>query len=267
MSKHERRQRVIPRCRKAPGGWSRVRFVRALRLIVAAAVALGASPAFAATYKWVDDKGVVHYTDKMPPDAVDKASVELSKEGVPLKRTEKALTPEQRRAIEQEQARQRLIAKQQEEIARRDRALVSSYTSEAEIDLARKRALQTIESVVQSALSYSDQLNKRKVEAEAKKVEFKGKPVVSTLEAELEGIEAELVRQSEFIAQKKKEAAVVSAKYDADRQRWRELVAAKSAIMAGDDIAAPVPGSAPGKAAGTRGSPATSSPIAVTGKK
>jgi hypothetical protein len=46
-----------------------------------AAMALTApTPARAATYKWVDDKGVVHYTDKMPPEAVNKGSIELNKQ-------------------------------------------------------------------------------------------------------------------------------------------------------------------------------------------
>ena len=35
-----------------------------------------------ATYKWVDDQGVVHYTDKMPPEAINKGSIELNKQGV-----------------------------------------------------------------------------------------------------------------------------------------------------------------------------------------
>jgi len=197
--------------------------------LAAAAMLAGANPALAATYKWVDEKGVVHYTDKLPPEAVDKASVELSKEGIAVRKTEKAQTPEQRRAAEQEEERQRQAAKQQEEIARRDRALVASYTSEAEIDLARNRSLQTINNVVQSSLAYTDQLNKRRAEAEAKKAQMEGKPMASTIDRELEGIDAELARQAELIAQKKRESAAITAKYDADKARWRELVAAKSA--------------------------------------
>jgi len=45
-----------------------------LQLALAAAIAVGVPVAFAATYKWVDEKGVVHYTDKLPPDQVDKAN-------------------------------------------------------------------------------------------------------------------------------------------------------------------------------------------------
>ena len=170
-------------------------------------------------------KGIVHYTDKLPPEAVDKARTELNKQGVTVKQTDKALTPEQRRAIEQDAQRQKQLARQQEEVARRDRALLSSYTSEAEIDLARNRSLQTINNVVQSTLAYSDQLSKRKSEVEAKKEEMKGKPTAAVLDRELESIDAELARQSELIAQKKRETETVIAKYDADKQRWRELVA------------------------------------------
>ena len=113
-------------------------------------------------------------------------------------------------------------------LARRDRALVSSYTSEAEIDLARNRSLQTINNVIQSSQAFSEQLNKRKVDVEAKKAESQGKPVVAVLDRELESIDAELARQAELIAQKKRETAAITAKYDADKQRWRELVAAKA---------------------------------------
>jgi hypothetical protein len=210
----------------------------------------------AATYKWVDEKGVVHYTDKLPPDAVDKATTELSKQGVPVNKTDKAMTPEQRRAKEQEAEKAKEAARAQEEIARRDRALVASYTSEAEIDLARNRSLQTITNVILSSQAFSEQLNKRKVDIETKKAESKGKAVVATLDRELESIDAEMQRQTELVAQKNKEAAVITAKYDADKQRWRELSASRDRAAANDRAAAsatpakPAP-SANGTAAGT----------------
>jgi len=216
----------------------------ALALACAVAMLAPAGLARAAMYKWVDENGVVHYTDKMPPEAVDKASIELNKQGIPVKKTDKALTPEQRRSLEQEAERKKELARQEEEVARRDRALLSSYSSEAEIDLARNRSLQTITSVVQSTLAFTEQLNKRKVEVEAKRVEFQGKPLAAVLDRELESIDAELARQSELIAQKKRETETVTAKYDADKQRWRELVAAKQVPEPGKSASAN--GTAPG---------------------
>ncbi len=204
----------------------------ALPLGAAALVALAFASSFgtahAATYKWVDEKGVVHYTDKMPPEEINKGRVELNKQGVPVKATDPAPTPEQRKAKEQEEQRQKDLVRQQEDQARRDRALLSSYTSESEIDLARNRSLRTIESVVQSSKAYSEQLTRRKAGIEAKKkTDFADKPMPPTMERELESINAELVRQDDLLTLKQKEVVIVNAKYDADKKRWRELSAAK----------------------------------------
>ena len=38
-----------------------------------------APAAAATTYKWVDDQGIVHYSDKIPPEAVNKVRAETSK--------------------------------------------------------------------------------------------------------------------------------------------------------------------------------------------
>jgi hypothetical protein len=215
--------------------------------LMAVALLTGPLPGHAAMYKWVDEKGVVHYSDQLPPEAINKNRVELNPQGIPINKTERPATPEQLRAKEQDEARARQVERQQEEIARRDRALVASYTTEKDIDLARDRALRTIEAVVQSAEAYAMQLKARGAEAEAKKASFAGKPVPPALERELESIASETARQTDLVARKKKEAEAVKAKYDADKQRWRELVAAKTAADAQTTAAVPV---APARPAG-----------------
>jgi hypothetical protein len=215
---------------------------------LAAVVLLALLPvpaARAATYKWVDDKGVVHYTDKVPPEAVNKGNVELNKQGVPIRKTDPALTPEQRRQRELQEEQQRLIARQNEEAARRDRALLSSYTTEAEIELSRRRGLQTIESIIQSALAYSEQLAKRKVQLVAQRESYGDKPVPLAVERELASIEAESARQAELIAQKRREVVALEARYDADKKRWRELSAPSEA-----PAPAPAPAATGGAATG-----------------
>jgi len=219
-----------------PVDWLRI----ALPIAGAAlAVALAAGPgtARATTYKWVDDKGVVHYTDKLPPDAVNKGSVELNKQGIPTKRVEPDATPEQRRAREAEEERKRQQARVNEETARRDRALLASYTTESEIDLARNRSLATIDAVVQSALAYNEQLSRRRADILAKKAAYGDKPVPPSLQSELDGVNAEIARQADVIARKKSESAGVAARYDADKQRWRELTSSRAIVA--DDKAVP----------------------------
>ena len=240
MRSLERRQRVRSGCVAWPGDWLRIALPVAGAALVAAALQLAPTPARAATYKWVDEKGVTHYTDRMPPEAVNRGNVELNQQGVPVNKTDPALTPEQRRAKATEEERQKQILREQTDIARRDDALLSSYTSESEIDLARSRSLRTIENIVQTSQAYSEQLNKRRAAIEARKVtEFLDKPLPAPLERELENIGSELARQAALIAQKKQETVAINAKYDADKQRWRALVAARSSM--------PAPGAATAK--------------------
>ena len=221
--KVEMQQQGAPVAGTGPG-----RMSAALAALAVVALLAHAGSTRAALYKWVDDKGVVHYSDVVPPEAVNKGNVELNKQGVPLKKTEPAPGPEQLRAKALEDERLRIVAKQQEDLARRDRALLASYTSENEIDLARARAMQTIDNVIQSSQAYVVGLNKRRDAVIGKKAEAGDKPPAN-LERELDMLNGEIERQADLLAQKKREAATVTAKYDADKQRWRELVAAKAA--------------------------------------
>jgi len=185
-------------------------------VIAAAAALLAAQGSLATLYKWVDDKGVVHYSDKVPPEAMDKTNIELNKEGVPVKRNDPPPNAEQRRAKAAEDERQKVLAKEHEIVERRDRALVQSYTSEDEIDLARARALSTIETQLQSAQAYSVQLTKRREELEGRRKAFGDKPVPPAIEHEIENIGSELAKQDAFISEKKRETAAVTARYDTD---------------------------------------------------
>lgn len=202
-------------------------------VLVTSVVLIGMPRVQAATYKWTDEKGVVHYTDKIPPEAVNKGNVELNKQGVTVKRNDPALTPEQRRAREVEDERARQIAKEREMIERRDKALLSTYTMESEIDLARNRALSTIDAQIQSATSYTALLSTRKGEVEARKAALGDKPLPAVLERELANINVTIEGQVELVAAKQKEMVVVSARYEADKKRWQELRLATEASMRG----------------------------------
>lgn len=200
-------------------------------LVLSAALAAGGTLAHAATYKWVDEKGTVHYTDKIPPEAVEKSNVQLDKQGRAVKQTDAAPTAEQKRAKAEAEAREKQLAKERELVERRDRALLSTYTMESEIDLARRRALSTIDQQIQSSTAYSAQLSKRKDELVAKKAAAKGEPVPPVLERELVNLDTELARQADLVAAKQKEVLLVNVRYDADLKRWRELRAATEAQM------------------------------------
>ena len=240
---------------------ARRRVVDAAVLLVALALAFAAlRDAHAGTYKWTDEKGVVHYADKMPADAVNRASAQIDSQGITYKRTEAALTPEQMRAKFGDAEKQRQASREKESVERRDNALVASYSKEQDIDLARGRALATIEGQVQSARVYVAQLTKRQQDLLEKKISAGSKGAPPAVERELESIERELAKTNEFIAFKKSEGATVAARYDADKERWRELVATAQAESARQkmnpipaaQVGSPAPAVVPTSGAATR---------------
>lgn len=210
-------------------GRTRARVARpCVRWPVAAAILLAIAlfppgTARAALYKWVDDKGVVHYTDKVPTDAVNKGNVQLSPQGIAIKKVDPATMPDKRKAGAVEPDRQQDASKEQDGATRRDRALLDSYTSESEIDLAKSRAVRTLEAALQSAQGYSAQLTKRRAALGERRAAYAGKPVPAEFERELAAIDVELGRQNDLVAQKNRQLVEVTARYDADKERWHAL--------------------------------------------
>jgi hypothetical protein len=205
-------------------GWKRSILLAGLLLVLALAYT-ASRETHAATYKWVDEKGIVHYSDKMPPDAVNRAHVELDRQGRQVTKIDRAATPEEIRARAAEADRQRQEAKEQEVVARRDRALLASYTREEDLDLARTRALTTIDGQMQSARVYQAALTKRQQELNDQKQSYGSKAAPPAVERELESVESELAKTNALIEAKKQESLGVAAKYDTDKQRWRTLKA------------------------------------------
>jgi chromosome segregation ATPase len=197
-------------------GWASA--IAILGFVCAAGTAAGAG-----MYKWVDDQGVVHYTDRIPPESVSKGATVLDKQGRSVKTIDPAPTAEQRKATEAEAERQRDVAKVNAEQARRDRALTQSFTSEAEIDVARARAVSTMEAQLTTIGSYIADMTRRKQDLEKRKAGYGNKPVPASVDAELNSVTEELARQNALLAQKKEALAAVGKKYDADKKRWQEI--------------------------------------------
>jgi len=204
---------------------SRSRFITlAAVACAAAACAFGADPALAAgMYKWTDDKGIVHYSDQMPPDAVNKGTTVFDKQGRPVKKIDAAPTPEQLKARELEDERLKATTRQRDEQIRKDMALLQSYTSEDEIEFARARAISAVTNQIKAAEGYRADLTRRQQELEKQKAGLNGKPVPAALENELVSLSNELGRQKGLLSQKMDELASINARYDTDKRRWQDI--------------------------------------------
>jgi len=194
-----------------------------LTCLIAAALVLPAQAGQgnAHMYKCIDSAGKAYYSDKMNPDC--DQSLELNRQGVvmpkkqvakpaQLSKPDPAVVPSGN-------------SKQQE---RRDRALMATYTSEAEIDAARDRSLAIPAQGTKSIESKLEKLNTHLTELkrQADTLATQKKPLpphlledVNASQRAVSGLEADL-------AQRKAQSDSISAKYEADKQRFRELKSA-----------------------------------------
>ena len=189
----------------------------------AAGAAFCVTTARAETFKWVDAQGRIQYTDRLPPEAVNRGNVQMSKQGVAKTVTDPSLTAEQRLAIEDRLAREREVEKQAKERRHQESALLSSYTSEDDIEIARKRNLALIGASIQASESRIKTLQQRAVDLEKEKLFYEKKSFPERLRRELVAVQAEIPRQSPIIAQKNQEALAINQRFDDQRAQYVEI--------------------------------------------
>lgn len=182
-------------------------------------------PASARSIKCVDSSGVTHYGDAIPTECANRPVTELDDKGVPIKENPANMTPDERRAMELEVQKEASEAQQALGQKRRDSALLGSYASEAEIDMAKDR------NVRQLSLSLSNvearlKAEKEKIgqfDAQAANYAKSNKPVPPDLSRNIAEAKRTYSDLEVERVQKEQDLAAMKAKYEADKKRYREL--------------------------------------------
>jgi Domain of unknown function (DUF4124) len=173
-------------------------------------------------YRWVDSHGHVHYGDTLPVDAGISGSTELGKTGEVMKHSESLAERKARLAAEAEAAR---IQKEKDEQNRLDQALLGTYTSETEIDLARDRALEFHQLAIKSAQTRITQviMNQKEVSARSDVIIRRGRSMPAYVQNQIDANQTELDSLNRIIKANQEALVDVKEKYDADKRRFREL--------------------------------------------
>lgn len=175
-------------------------------------------------YKWVDDKGVTHYGEIIPPEYADKDNVQFSDKGRVIKKNEK-LSAEEQRANDEIAAKKRAEDKAALEQRRKDNMLLSTFSNENEIDLARDRNLRQVEAVINGIqlLQKSAQKNMEGFQQEAEQRTKAGKKIPDSLQADITEAENQVKKLQQDLAKAQEKSAAIRASYEADKARYREL--------------------------------------------
>jgi hypothetical protein len=161
--------------------------------------------------------------DVLPPQCFGKSYREMSPQGTVRRLVEAPLTPEQlaRREAE-ERARRAELTRQRAEM-RRNQSLLETYSSVADIDARRDRAIEGVELELKQAESRQAQLMKKR-DALNREAEFYQKRAMPpTLAAAVRESDSELASHSSVIDAKRRDIEAIRTRYEQDRSRYITL--------------------------------------------
>jgi chromosome segregation ATPase len=196
-----------------------------IRTILVASAALLLAPfAEAQSYRCIGKDGKRYYGQVVPEECFGQPIEQLSPQGMVVKRFDPEGSAKERLAKEAAEARKREEDAAAREIARRNRALLATYTSEKDIDEARERALEDNNKAIREVEERIAEIRKRQADYE-KELEFytgKNQPPAK-LTDDILSAETDLKAKHELLEVKKREVSGINAKYDEDKKRYAEL--------------------------------------------
>jgi Domain of unknown function (DUF4124) len=164
--------------------------------------------------KWKDSNGVTHYGDKLPAQEAGRTNTVLNKQGMVIKTND---PNEARNRPEQERV--------QTEQTRRDTALLASYSSEEEVDIARDRNLQMDEFSLQSQYQRVEMLKRDAVQNSTSVALYnkRKQPIPDKLKQQIKQNQIDTKKTAESIIATKKSMEETKIRYANDKARYAEL--------------------------------------------
>jgi hypothetical protein len=174
-------------------------------------------------YRWVDEQGVVHYGDNIPPQYASKEKELLNSEGVEVGRVDGQKSPEQQAADERDHA---ALAKQKQH----DAFLVTTYTSVRDIESLRDARLHELNGQRAAAEQYMDSLRVRLASLQTRAMAFQpysprpdARRMPDDLAEDLVRIVNELREQTTALTARNEEETALREQFQNDIERYRQL--------------------------------------------
>ena len=211
---------------------SRTRLLCSLALAVLSVPVLCSAqkPQTGKLYRWVDSSGAVHYSDSVPPDQVARDRTLMNKEGVKVGFEQGEVTPEERAEIERRKAALEEEQRAKAEVQRRDRMLLETYLSVADIEDLRDRRLELLESQIKVTEAYLGNLRKRLEGLQQEASRFKpyataekAPEIPESLATEISRTTASIASYEQTLTRTRVDQQTLRASFDNDIARFKQL--------------------------------------------
>lgn len=182
-----------------------------------------------ALYRWVDDKGQVHYGDKVPPKDSKQGRESINKQGTVTKVIPRELTGAELDQALARRAAEKAAAEAHQQRIVYDRYLLQSFASVADLQAAREERLTALDGRLQLAQNAVVETEKVLADLRARTT---GKPADAALKTQIESYEGSLIDNLQAVRKLRDERTATAAKFAADIERFKGLRA--GTIRAGD---------------------------------
>jgi hypothetical protein len=181
-------------------------------------------------YRWVDNDGVVHYGDSVPPEYANIDRNVLNTQGVRVGFEEGEVTAAERAEIERREAELEARRLAQADIARRDRMLLETYLTVADIEDLRDRRLELLGSQIKVTELYLNNLRKRLVALQSEASAFKpyttspdAPQIPDDLATDISRTTASINLYEATLARTRADQQSLRAAFEGDIARFRQL--------------------------------------------
>ena len=200
---------------------------RLLLALCLAYPAMGWTEAGKRYFRWVDEKGEVHYTEYLPPEQATRGGKKINEKGMTVETLAGAKTPEQR---EQEGRLKRLhasLVRVVGEQAERDDVLLRTFRSVEDIQQTLQGKLTTLDSLMQVVQTNRERQTAKldALQKRAADLERIGKPVPEKLKQEIEASHKLIVDYEQKFRQHEEQKRLFQAEAEADTVRLNALLA------------------------------------------
>ncbi len=181
-------------------------------------------------YRWVDDEGKVHYTDRVPPEQVDKARTQLDARGLKIESVRAARSAEE---VAREKELERLRAEKQRLIQEQkaaDRVLLKTFRSEDDIEMTLNGKLAAIDVQIQIIRGNIKRLKQKlaRMQKDAAELELQGQRVSKRFLKEIDNSRQALKDSYAAIIRAEEQKEHYRMAYKKDLERFRILKHLKS---------------------------------------
>lgn len=182
----------------------------------------------AGLYRWVDDAGNVHFSDKVPAAASKKAHAKLNKAGVVKKKVDpESLQAEkdqlaliEKERLEQERLKE-IERKKVAKVMKRDNYLLSTYENKSELIRSFESKIQMVEGNSKIIESQNKILTKKLVNLQSKTPQTEH--AKKAIEAKIVDLNVTLQQYKKALLENEKQIEQLSKNYSSDLKRYTEI--------------------------------------------